>query len=441
MRKESDKFDFSEKVHFAVHRTPVQEKTLKISAHLHQIVLKRPNGTIMNDGFTGLEQYAYPYRGIAPDQSASIAPARYKLLYICKCLNYLFYYKGIRSLYDVTPSMLHSCFDEYRTTELIPGSGVYVKQDTLDKFVKVNCAFFANMALMNAMRFDPIDLMKVVVVYGRRNSHGKGRGGYEPRYHKKAIASERKEVMREIPEAAVPMLMEEIQKHDPMICFAVILQAYAGLRASECMNLRREDSPLSITPGIEIRYIGTYVSEIYVDLTHEYHMRSDGVDVGKIKRDTDRLTLIYPKNNRIVFDAYKKHLMLLSEMPYEKDYAPLFVSAGGKAMTTETYQKRFNRVVKEYLCPRLLKEADPQLTAFGQALLIHHFPSHGLRHYFSVHLALDGLDAAQIKSYCGDRSVDSAVVYLQKKGILEEQLRKAHSIALDGLTKKGGYVP
>ena len=78
---------------------------------------------------------------------------------------------------------------------------------------------------------------------------------------------------------------------------------------------------------------------------------------------------------------------------------------------------------------------------FGQALLTNNFPTHGLRHYFSVRLALDGLDAAQIKAYRGDRNVDSAVVYLQNKGILEDQLRKAHSIALAGLTKKGDYLP
>lgn len=96
-------------------------------------------------------------------------------------------------------------------------------------------------------------------------------------------------------------------------------------------------------------------------------------------------------------------------------------------------------VVKQHLRPRLLESADPQLVAFGQALLTNNFPTHGLRHYFSVHLALDGLDAAQIMAYRGDRNVDSSVVYLQNKGILAEQLRKSHTIALAGLTKQGGY--
>ena len=118
----------------------------------------------------------------------------------------------------------------------------------------------------------------------------------------------------------------------------------------------------------------------------------------------------------------------------------MFVGAGGKAMTADTYQRRFNKVVRERLRPRLLKASDPQLVAFGQALLTSNFPTHGLRHYFSVQLALDGLDAAQIMAYRGDRNVDSALVYLQNKGVLEAQLRKAHSIALEGLTRKGDYV-
>ena len=176
-----------------------------------------------------------------------------------------------------------------------------------------------------------------------------------------------------------------------------------------------------------------------MDLTREFHLRSDGVDVGKIKRITDSMTMVYPKNLPIVLAAYQDHLKIISSFPCEKEYAPLFVGAAGKAMTTETYQRRFNVVVKQHLRPRLLESADPQLVAFGQALLTNNFPTHGLRHYFSVHLALDGLDAAQIMAYRGDRNVDSSVVYLQNKGILAEQLRKSHTIALAGLTKQGGY--
>lgn len=437
-----ENFDFSRKIHFGVHKTPVQEKTLKLSTYLYQIVIKRPDGIIINNGFSGLEQYAYPYNGSCIIHGINIAPAKYKLMYICKCLNYLLHREKIRSLNDVTPQMLYRCFEEYRTSEISPGSDAFVGQASLDKFVSVICSFFANMALINpGMKFVPMDLLKSMTVYNKKNLHGKGTTIYVPIYDQKALASKRKELLRDIPEAAIPMLMEEIWKYDPMIHFAAILQAYAGLRASEAMNLRRCDSPLSTIPGIELHYIGASISEIYLDLTREFHMRSDGVDVGKIKRDTNRLTPVYHPNIPIVLDAYERHLKLLSTFPHEKDFAPMFVSAGGKAMTTDTYQRRFNTVVKTHLRPRLLRESDPQLVAFGQALLTHNFPTHGLRHYFSVKLALDGLDAAQIMAYRGDRNVDSAVAYLQNKGILEAQLRSAHSIALAGLTKKGDYVP
>lgn len=440
-----EKFDFSKKIHFGLHQLPLQETQEKITKYFYQIVLKRPNGTIVDKGFTGLEVYAYPYNGeFAGDANLKlhIDPPKYKLLYICMCLNYLIHTEKIRSLREVTPDMLYRCFDTYRTSETSPGRSVYVKQDTLDKFVSTVCCFFANMALVNpGMAFDPKDLLHPVRVYNKKNQYGKGTEIYVPYYNKKAIPSLRQTLLRDIPEEAIGILMEEIKIHDEMIYFAAVLQAYAGLRASECMNLRREDSPLSTSPGIEIHKIGEAVSEMRLDLTHEYQMRSDFADVGKIKRDTSRMTTVYPKNLPIVYDAYKNHLDLISNKPSEKDFAPIFISAGGKAMKTDTYQRRFNNVVQNHLRPRLLNSEDPLLVAFGQALLTNNFPTHGLRHYFSVHLAIDGLDASQIMSYRGDKNIDSSVVYLQNKGILEEQLRKSHSIALTGLTKKGDYAP
>lgn len=429
-------FDFGGKVRFGVHTTPVQEKEVKLAAHIHQIVLKGPDGIIIRNGYTGLERFAYPYNGHPILHGLQIPPAKYKLLYICKCLNFLMYSQKIATLSDVTLEMLYNCFEIYRTSEISPGSNTFVEQCTLDKFVSTICSFFANMALENTdMKFEPTELFEQVTVYSRTNLRGKGTVSYVPIYRQKALQCRRRELLRDIPEAAIYILMEECKKHDRMIYFAVVLQIYGGLRASECMNLRRKNSPLSTTPGIELHYVGTSVTEIYLDLTQEYRMRRDGVDVGKIKRETSSMTQIYHKNIPVVLDAYEEHLKLLSTSPYEEEYAPMFVSSGGKAMTTDTYQRRFNGLIHNHLCPRLLKHSDPQLVAWGQALLTHNFPTHGLHHYFTVRLAMDGLDAAQIMAYRGDRNVDSAVVYLQHKGILEEQLRNAHSIALVGLVK------
>ena len=106
-------------------------------------------------------------------------------------------------------------------------------------------------------------------------------------------------------------------------------------------------------------------------------------------------------------------------------------------MTYQTYLNRYEKIVSKHLCPALLKSSDNKLVAFGQLLLSHKFPTHGLRHSFSVQLAIEGLDAAQIQAYRGDRNVDSSLVYLQNKGLLEDQLRTAQTIALEGLKANG----
>lgn len=55
-------------------------------------------------------------------------------------------------------------------------------------------------------------------------------------------------------------------------------------------------------------------------------------------------------------------------MEFEKEYAPMFVNSRGKAMSYESYRKKFKSLVNDHLRPALLASEDPELRIYGQLL-------------------------------------------------------------------------
>lgn len=161
-------------------------------------------------------------------------------------------------------------------------------------------------------------------------------------------------------------LLRQAKIHDPMLYFAIVCGITAGTRPGETMNLRRTDSPLSLEPGIKLRWMGTAVEEVCLDLTREFRLRSDGVSVGRIKKE--RSVSIYRPFIAEFMDAYRFHMSLISSTPYEKEYAPIFLTRNGKAMGEDTYRKRFQRLVSKYLRPTLLQSDAPEQQAYGMLL-------------------------------------------------------------------------
>ena len=72
----------------------------------------------------------------------------------------------------------------------------------------------------------------------------------------------------------------------------------------------------------------------------------------------------------------------------------------------------------------MLNNDDPDLRLYGQMLYENTLGLHSLRHFFSVQLVLHGEDIAQIQYWRGDRSPESAFLYLQNKGDLARELEK-----------------
>lgn len=237
-------------------------------------------------------------------------------------------------------------------------------------------------------------------------------------------------LIRDMPQKAIPILLRAIRREEPSLLFAVLLQLCAGLREGELVNVRRSNS---IYPG-GIRYTkenGRFTS-FEVDLTTEYALRSDGKFIGNIK--VERVQAVYPIFLDAIQDAYEQHMQLIGADEFEEE-APMFVndrcsSVTGKrmAISVSSYCNRIKRVMLKTVIPELLKADDSELKIFGLILNEGKWGLHAFRHWFSVQLVLNGEDLNGVAFWRGDKAPESAYTYLQNKGELEKRYRRANEI-------------
>ena len=200
--------------------------------------------------------------------------------------------------------------------------------------------------------------------------------------------------------------------------------------------IRQECSPYG--PGLIITEVGGQVKRIKIDLRKELVLRSDGAEIGLIKKA--RMQDVYPPFVGTVAMAYQLHKQHLQTVRYEAEYAPMFVNSKGMAMSYESYRLKFKKLVNEYLRPELIRSSDPELKIYGQMLYENELGTHALRHWFTVQLVLRGEDIGTIQSYRGDKNPETAFQYLQNKGELVQELEATGAELIAELMKIGGDV-
>lgn len=108
-------------------------------------------------------------------------------------------------------------------------------------------------------------------------------------------------------------------------------------------------------------------------------------------------------------------------------------------MTTAAYSSAFQKLVEVYLRPSLLQDEDPYMQQYGQMLLENKLGPHALRHWFSVALVLDGVNATMLQYYRGDREIESSYVYVTNKSELVKQYQKTTAGMVDEILKAGAF--
>lgn len=396
------------------------------------IVLKNGYNVIVR--FTRFHEYAGIYAGSAFRPVTSNSDAN--LYFICRMLNYTLAERGaefgIRHIFDVTKPMLERFFNCYAQEKLPDGTFRSPESVTrcifaVTDFMSRLCARFGG-----CMKISRDELYE-----NRTHMTAKGNWAERKRPAFQAVGYPRTEApFRDMPAKVMEILIPLAFRYAREIAFGICLQAFAGLRAGEVCNVRQECSPLGA--GIRFTEAGGNVLKAEIDLRREFALRSDGAEVGRIKNE--RLQRVYPAFLNAFLRAYELHKDYLGKVSFEPEYAPMFVNRNGKAMSYETYRLRFKTLIRDRLRPLLADSSDPELRLYAQLLCERELGTHALRHWFTVQLLLRGEDIADIQYWRGDKSPESAFIYLQNKGDLVRELRETNERLLDILLDMGGAL-
>ena len=137
----------------------------------------------------------------------------------------------------------------------------------------------------------------------------------------------------------------------------------------------------------------------------------------------------------VFVDTYNDYMAYLEGQKYEKDYGPLNLNKQGKALTYDVYYQRFRKIIREEMIPIFLNSDDEEVVFFGHLLQEHNISPHIFRHWYTTQLVLSGVnEISELMSARGDKSPDSAWVYLQNKGEIAKQYAQVNSGVFDYLS-------
>lgn len=386
------------------------------------IILKLTDGTMQ---FTNLHRYIKS----APKIKSVSDDGNKRFVYVVKFLNYVFREIGITSLDQLTLDMLKEFLMHYGLGTL-PGDTKHRKKSTVETCVNTILDFLTlylderkGKAILS-----PKDLYTITTY---TNKHGRLIKRKEPNFDIYFDDSQTEQmIFRDMPNTAFEMLLAHIAKHHKDLLMVVALGAFAGLRPSEACNVRREDSPLGA--GILFHQSNGEVFKIVIDLRKEMPLRSDLKPTGRIKKE--RLQTVPYIFLEAFLDIYNDYMNYLKGKKYEKDYGPLNINKQGKALTYDAYYQRFRRIIREEMIPLYLNSDDAEVVFFGHLLQEHNISPHIFRHWYTTQLVLSGVsEISELMSARGDKSPDSAWVYLQNKGEIAKQYGQVNDGIFDYL--------
>lgn len=208
------------------------------------------------------------------------------------------------------------------------------------------------------------------------------------------------------------LILFECKMYDPELALAVALQAYAGLREGETVNLTYD--------RINLRYAGFgRIGSITLDLTEPAPFADNGRKsiFGKIK--IPRKQTVYPDFNERIIELYEAHTARHNSMgiPTTGD-APVFVNKYNRPMSESTYTDHVKNLFYEHFLPDLRKVSEENGTWAIDAPYIEiyeeEYPgAHAFRHWFTMYLLQRAkLTIDEIAKWRGDSSRESMLDYV-----------------------------
>lgn len=374
------------------------------------IALKAPDGNLQFTDFHRYVNSASKIKSISDDGNKRFA-------YVIKFLNYVFGVKRITSLDQLTLDMIKDFLMNYGLGTL-PGDTRHRKKSTVE--ICVNTILdFLTLYLKERKGKAILSPSALYETTSYTNKRGRLIKRKEPKFDVYVDDSQTEQaIFRDMPNSAFEMLFAHIAEYHKDLLMVVALGAFVGLRPSEACNVRREDSPLGA--GILFHQSEGETFKVEIDLRREMPLRSDLKPTGRIKKE--RMQAVPYIFLEVFLDTYNNYMSYLEGKRYERDYGPLNLNKQGKALTYAVYYQRFRRIIREEMIPIFLKSDDAEVVFFGHLLQEHNISPHIFRHWYTTQLVLSGVsEISELMSARGDKSPDSAWVYLQNKGEIAKQ--------------------
>jgi integrase len=208
----------------------------------------------------------------------------------------------------------------------------------------------------------------------------------------------------------------------PELKLAICLQAFGGLRRGEVCNVTKDK--------IQYGFLGKEYSWFVIDLTEKTRMREDLVSVGNIKKR--RLQPIHPIFLGIFTKVYNEHLELIKSR--KNTYGALFLNRHDEAMTDESYEQKFERIIK-LVIERLGNRGDFDSSSELNILVAASVNTHILRHFFTQFISKleTTRTPSEIAYWRGDSSLESALTYLRCSPVIDDKIKEIQGELLKGI--------
>lgn len=417
-----------------IYRFGVYEHNLVVEGNLvtkHLIVIKDGENNIVR--WTNLHTYC---KGDKYKAVRSItASDRTSCYFNTKLLNYVYFEKyHIKNIKELTPQMVINFFQDYgmcRLQEDTPDTSR--NKETVERCINFILRFLSFLSKDEAYLKNVIDELYYTEDKWDKMTR-KFRKALVPKftvYHK----AKEKECFRDIVNGAFKIIFNEIRSNHKNLLMLFALGAFAGLRPSEACNVRREDSPLG--PGITFKIYDGDVEDIFIHIEEDKVLRSDLKNVGKIKRY--RTQKVYRQFIPEFLSCYQEYMDYIKGKKYEAKYAPLTVNRNGKAYTYESYIKDFRKITRNCI-NTMLSSNNNETVNYGMLLQENNISPHILRHWFTVQLLLAGENEVGIQTWRGDKNIESALTYLQRKSEIEKEFGKVSDEMFDYMMWKAEVI-
>lgn len=215
------------------------------------------------------------------------------------------------------------------------------------------------------------------------------------------------------------LILYDAKKYDPMLVLAIALQAYAGLREGEVMNM---------TCGRFEVIRGSFgiIESIELDLTEDapfWKEYKGKTKPASFKKNQQRVQKVYTDFLHEIQKLYEEHISMLESKGYDTSKnAPLFLNGYGNPMTVQCYTERLNKLFNSQFLPHLKESCIESNTYVDNAAFIEKYEkeypgAHMFRHWFTMYL-LDkaGLEDAEVMRWRNDHSTTSMIPYISTEG-------------------------